>query len=86
MFFFCVLDKYGRRMVKYLRIEYRIDRKEYLTGKRRESGSSAASLDVERFGKVRPGAKLQSKVINESGTADNPASYTLFGIRGIFIL
>ncbi len=71
-----MLDKYMNRMVKYVGIKYREERKEYLVGKLRESGSSAASLDVERFGKVRPGAKLQSKVINESGTADNPASCT----------
>lgn len=34
-------------MVKYVGIKYREERKEYLVGKLRESGSSAASPGVE---------------------------------------
>ena len=44
-------------MVKYLRIEYRGERKEYRISNHREFGSAAESPDGIGFGKVRPGAK-----------------------------
>ena len=51
------LDKGVPQMVKYLRIEYRGERKEYRISNHREFGSAAESPDGIGFGKVRPGAK-----------------------------
>ena len=53
-----MLDKYMNRMVKYVGIKYREERKEYLVGKLRESGSSAASPGGIGAAKVRPGANF----------------------------
>ena len=64
-------------MVKYTRIQYRDERKEYRVLRFRESGPLAESPGNGRCGKVRPGAKSSKKVINESGTASIlPASCT----------
>ncbi len=52
------LDKCMERMVKYPRIEYRCERKEYPAENFREFGSLAESPNGGRQGKVRPGANL----------------------------
>ena len=55
------LDKGRGAMVKYLRIEYRIDRKEYSAENLREFGSLAESPNGRRRRKVRPGANAIKK-------------------------
>ena len=64
-----MLDKNGQTMVEYLRIKYRVQRKEYRVNILREFGSPAESPNGIGYGKVRPGANIALKVTNESGTA-----------------
>ena len=52
-----MLDKNRETMVEYLRIKYRVERKEYRIANHREFGSPAESLNGIGCGKVRPGAK-----------------------------
>ena len=55
------LDKAGMTMVKYSRIEYRVDRKEYRNSSLRESGPAAESQDGDEYGKVRPGVNFMPR-------------------------
>ena len=61
-------------MVKYYGTKYRCDRKEYSAERIREFGPPAESPNGNRRRKVRPGANVIQKVINESGTAAKAAS------------
>ena len=81
-----MLDKERAAMIEYFRIQYRVERKEYRYPNLRESGSPAESPDGIRCGKVRPGANLCPKVINESGTAAQTASCTECWYKGLFYL
>ena len=51
-----VLDKNAMEMVKYWRIGYRCERKEYPIRTIREPGPLAESPGRGKWGKVRPGA------------------------------
>ena len=53
-----MLDKTCISMVKYLRIGYRVERKEYRFRSIRELGPSAGSPGRGGDGKVRPGANF----------------------------